>query len=68
MKAGLVEHWLSIKNVLKQTYQPLFNFGENDGLIGTSTERQNDFEALEWVEWVTKVSLEADKEEEQSLI
>ena len=33
MKAGLVEHWLSIKNVLKQTYQPLFNFGENDGLI-----------------------------------
>lgn len=68
MKAGLVEHWLSIKNVLKQTYQPLFNFGENDGLIRTSTERQNDFEALEWVEWVTKVSLEADKEEEQSLI
>ena len=65
MKAGLVEHWLSIKNVLKQTYQPLFNFGENDGLIGTSTERQNYFEALEWV---AKASLEADKEEEQSLI
>ena len=65
MKAGLVEHWLSIKNVLKQTYQPLFNFGENDGRIGTSTERQHDFEALEWV---AKVSLEADKEEEQSLI
>ena len=64
MKAGLVEHWLSIKNVLKQTYQPLFNFGENDGLIGTSTERQNYFEGLEWV---AKVSQE-DKEEEQSLI
>ena len=38
------------------------NVDENDGLIGTSTERQKYFEDLEWA---VKASLEADKEKEQ---
>lgn len=35
MKTGLVEHWLSIKNVLKQTYmyQPLLTLAKMTGLL-----------------------------------